>query len=127
MEPDVRRIGALFDQKQIERAEAAEAELATLRADLAAARAEKDSAHELRRLCNQRVMQGLRRIALAIEDDEPQDIGAVDILASLVEHVVRERQEAEDALMAMTSARDEALAEVRLYKPDPGFDQGGTQ
>ena len=176
MEPDVRRIGALFDEKQIARAEAAEAECARLsaalvqaeqreallteewdrryksvpwrslermyaeaypgrdvvtsdvlrwadtfiaarrhaypiergvpqaaagydpqldrltaraeaaEAKLVQAEQEKDSAHELRRLCNQHVMCGLKRIAVAIQDDVPQDIGAVDILASLIEH-----------------------------------------
>lgn len=49
----------------------------------------------MRRNTNTRTLDGLKRIAKAIGDDEPFDLDAVHILASLIEHQGRRLREAE--------------------------------
>lgn len=63
------------------------------------------SLDELRRASNVHVMQGLKRIAAALQDDEPSDLGAVNILASLVEFVVSERQKQGEEIARLRSER----------------------
>jgi hypothetical protein len=58
-----------------------------LREALATAQQERDSLKsldDLRRTSNARIMAALKRIAVTIEDDEPQDLGYVDFLDMLL-------------------------------------------
>lgn len=84
-------------------------ELVTQALREAAAQAEAE--RELRKLSNASVMNGLRRIAKALGDDEPQDLGAVHALAGLVEYAVEKKKAVCSALITEIGEAGRDVAE----------------